>query len=147
MAKQVKLITDDNGRNLLTVRTRLVSDDMYLDKVLVNERFFVPAQPATTDEVMENPNIPPYEIVNACIKNTSIRFNDNNDLCVTLEIIGNGIGTTLTFPISRLSALLSSLNLFEYDYLKNSFVRLRIEYNTVRGIGHIVNEEWFTDLY
>lgn len=146
MAKQVKLITDDNGRNLLTVRTKLVSDDMYLDKVLVNGRFFIPARP-TTDEVMENPDIPPYEIVNACIKNTSIRFNDNNDLCIKLEIVGNGTGTTLTFPISRLSAFLSSLDLFEYDYLKNSFVRLRIEYNMVRGIGHIINEEWFTDLY
>ena len=147
MAKQVELFTDDNtGRTLLTVRTRLVSDDMYLDKVLVNGRFFVPAQP-TTDEVMENPTIPYYEIVNACIKDTSIRFNDNDELCVKLVIQGNGIGTTLTFPISRLNALLSSLGLFEYDYLRNSFIRLRIEYNTVRGIGHIINEEWFTDLY
>lgn len=146
MGKQVELFTDDNGRNLLTVRTRLVSDDMYLDKVLVNGRFFIPAQP-TTDEVMEDPDIPHYEIINACIKNTSIRFNDNNDLCIKLEIVGNGIGTTLTFPISRLNALLSSLDLFEYDYLKNSFVRLRIEDNLVRGIGHIINEEWFTNLY
>ena len=146
MAKQVNLFTDDLGKDFLLVRTRLVDDDTNLSGVLVNGKPFYPPQPVT-EEVMENPDNPHYEIVNACIRDTSIRFNDNDELCVKLVIQGNGIGTTLTFPISRLNALLSSLGLFEYDYLRNSFIRLRIEDNLVRGIGHIINEEWFTNLY
>lgn len=144
MSKQVNLVTDDFGKNLLLVRTRLVEADTELFRVMVNGRLFAPAEPVT-DDVIEDPDKPHYEIVNARITDTSIRFNDNDELCVKLEIQGNGIGTMLTFHISRLNALLTALDLFEYDYLKNSYIRLKIEDNVVRDIGHIVNDVWLSE--